>query len=169
MSFKIRLMRSDDLIAITAIQADAYSGHFLESADVIAQRFSVSPGTSWIAEWDGQVCAYLVGYWSVMGKISPLNAPFTLVDNANCLYLHDLALFKSVQGYGLAKLLINAAIEYALNEAAQAITLMSVQDSVRFWRKSGFVEFNKLDETQQNHLCTYLVDDEPAFYMVKYL
>jgi GNAT superfamily N-acetyltransferase len=167
MSFNIRLMQSDDLIAVTAIQADAYSGYFLESADVITQRFDSSPGTSWIAERDGQVCAYLIGYWSMIGKISPLNAPFTHIKGANCLYLHDLALFKSVQGFGLAKALINAATEYALNEAAQAIALMSVQDSVTFWRKYGFVEFPELDEAQRNNLRTYLAGNEPAFYMVK--
>lgn len=169
MSLTIRLMQPDDLIAVSAIQTDAYAGHFLESAEVIAQRFNLSPNTSWVAEREGRICAYLVGYWSIMGKISPLNAPFTFVEAANCLYLHDLALFKSAQGFGLAKGLINTATEYAQKNAAHAMVLMSVQNSVEFWRKSGFMEYTGLDEAQQKNLRTYLAGEESAYYMVRYL
>lgn len=168
MSFSIRLMQLDDLSSVVKIQSDAYAGHFLESADVIAQRFALSPSTSWVAERDGKVCAYLVGYWSKVGKISPLNAPFTLTGNADCLYLHDLALFNEVQGHGLAKLLIKAAIDYSREEDAIAIALMSVQNSAEFWRKAGFSEYTLLDHEQYKNLRTYVADNAPAIYMVKY-
>ena len=92
MIFKIRPMALNDLVAIELIQAEAYGSYFLESADVIAQRFHTSPATAWVAERDGQVCAYLVGYFSQVGKINPLNTPFIPPADANCLYLHDLAL-----------------------------------------------------------------------------
>ncbi len=169
MSFTIRLMQDADLAAVVKIQSDAYSGHFLESGEVIAQRFAISPLTSWVAERDGQVCAYLVGYWSKVGKISPLNAPFKLIDNADCLYLHDLALFNAVQGYGLAKLLIKAAIDCVIVNSVGAIALISVQNSVDFWCKAGFAEYDYLDEEQRTNLLTYVANGAPALYMVKYL
>ena len=169
MSFNIRLMTLNDLIAIEHIQAEAYAGYFLESADVIAQRFELSPTTAWVAEREGQVCAYLVGYWSSVGKINPLNAPFTLVENANCLYLHDLALLKIAQGFGVGKKLIRAATEHALGKSAQALALLSVQNSKEFWRGFGFSEFTDLEKTQHENLHTYLSGDDSAFYMVKEL
>jgi GNAT superfamily N-acetyltransferase len=162
-------MRADDLAAVMRIQEDAYSGHFLESAEVIAQRFALSSATSWVAERNEQVCAYLVCYWSKVGKVSPLNAPFELVEDADCLYLHDLALSKLAQGAGLSKLLISAAVDCAYSHSVRALALMSVQNSVNFWRKIGFSEFSELNEQQRHNLNTYVTGGEPAIYMVKQL
>ncbi|GGY70004.1 N-acetyltransferase [Cellvibrio zantedeschiae] len=169
MSFNIRPMLSSDLRTVEAIQAEAYAGHFLESAHIIAQRFDSSPTTSWVAERDGQVCAYLVAYWSKVGKISPLNAPFAPIEEMQCLYLHDLALLKIAQGFGLARLLINAATDHASNQSAYAIALLSVQSSKAFWQGLGFSEFAHLEESQQENLNTYLTGNNAAFYMLKHL
>jgi hypothetical protein len=49
MSFVVRSMGHEDLQCVETIQADAYAGYFLESAEVIAQRFNLSPLTAW--EW----------------------------------------------------------------------------------------------------------------------
>jgi predicted N-acetyltransferase YhbS len=171
MSFKIRPMIASDLNAIEVIQAEAYAGYFLESADVIAQRFTLSPTTAWVAECEGDVCAYLVGYWSMVGKINPLNAHFSHVEHANCLYLHDLALLKVAQGFGVGRMLIQVATAHALQNAAEAIALLSVQNSKAFWQGFGFCEFFDLDVQQQENLATYLdgiVDsNDAAFYMVQ--
>ncbi len=169
MSFNIRSMSLNDLIAVEHIQAEAYAGYFLESGDVIAQRFRLSPATAWVAEREGQVCAYLVGYWSKVGKINPLNAPFALVEEANCLYLHDLALLKMVQGFGVGKKLVNTAMKYALDESAHALALLSVQNSKEFWHGFGFAELTDLENIQQENLNTYLDGIVPVFYMVKQL
>jgi len=169
MSFNVRLMTLNDLIAIEHIQAEAYAGYFLESADVISQRFELSPTTAWVAEREGHVCAYLVCYWSRVGKINPLNAHFTLVENANCLYLHDLALLKIAKGFGVGKKLIHAALEHALSKSAQALALLSVQNSKEFWKGFGFSEFTNLEKMQHENLHTYLGGDDSAFYMVKEL
>jgi GNAT superfamily N-acetyltransferase len=169
MSFNIRPMSINDLAAIELIQSEAYAGYFLESAEVLAQRFTLSPATAWVAECEDEVFAYLVGYWSAVGKINPLNAPFGLVENADCLYLHDLALLKSAQGFGLGKKLIQSATEHASQNAARAMALLSVQNSKDFWQKFGFFEFAELDEQQQQNLKTYLDGTEEAFYMVKLL
>jgi len=168
MSFTIRAMTVNDLTAVEHIQSEAYADYFLEAADVIAQRFNLSPTTAWVAEREGQVCAYLVGYWSKIGKINPLNAPFSEVKNADCLYLHDLALLKNAQGGGVAKKLIHAATEFALSNLAQAMALLSVQNSKEFWQGFGFSEFLKLDSAQQNNVETYLDASDAAFYMVKH-
>ncbi len=169
MTFNIRPMALTDLMAIKLIQAEAYENYFLESADVIAQRFHASPSTAWVAERDGLVCAYLVGYLSKVGKINPLNAPFAPAVESDCLYLHDLALSKTAQGFGLAKQLIQVAIQYALHNLVTALALLSVQNSKTFWQNIGFVEFDNLEFGQRKHLETYLSDENSAFYMVKIL
>lgn len=169
MSILIRTMTIDDLAAVELVQADAYSGYFLESAEVIAQRFLLSPTTAWVAEQDGRVCAYLVAYWSNIGKVNPLNAPFSEVDNPSCLYLHDLALLTSAQGVGVAKRLVHAAVAYAEQHTVLALALLSVQNSKEFWQRFGFAEYSDLDENQQANLNTYLEAKDSAFYMIKQL
>lgn len=169
MSILTRAMTINDLAAVETIQADAYSGYFLESAEVIAQRFQLSPTTAWVAERDGNVCAYLVAYWSTIGKINPLNAPFNRIENPNCLYLHDLALLTSAQGFGVGKRLVSAAVTHAEQNAAQALALLSVQNSKEFWQAFGFTEYLELDVNQQANLNTYLEAEDLAFYMTKKL
>lgn len=169
MSTFIRNMLAQDLIAVERVQADVYSGSYLESSEAIAQRFNVSPETAWVAELHGDVCAYLVCYWSRVGKINPLNAQFQRSDDANCLYLHDLALLNSVQGFGIAKLLINVAEECAKDRAVSAMALISVQNSKQFWEKFGFRQIINLDAEQSKNICSYCVETAEAYYMVKYL
>lgn len=169
MSIVIRAMTINDLAAVETIQAGAYSGYFLESAEVIEQRFQLSPTTAWVAEREGNVCAYLVAYWSNIGKINPLNAPFSRIENPNCLYLHDLALLASAQGFGVGRRLVHAALTYAQQNAAQALALLSVQNSKEFWQGFGFAEYADLDKNQQVNLNTYLDTKNSAFYMIKKL
>lgn len=168
LSFTIRSMTANDLTAVEAIQAEAYAGYFLESAEIIAQRFYASQATAWVAEYDGQVCAYLVAYWSSVGKVNPLDAAFVTADTIDCLYLHDLALFKWAQGRGMAKQMIDTATAFAMRHTAQAIALLSVQNSKKFWQGFGFAEFKDLEIKQRENLVTYLDNDtDVAFYMVK--
>ena len=169
MTFTIRPMALSDLVAIELIQTEAYGNYFLESADVIAQRFHASPVTAWVAERDGLVCAYLIAYLSQVGKINPLNAPFVPDKESDCLYLHDLALLKNAQGLGIAKQLIHVATQCALNSLVTALALLSVQNSKVFWQNIGFAEFEKLDLIQKKNLESYLLSEEGAFYMVKRL
>jgi len=169
MIFNIRPMASKDLVAIEHIQMEAYAGYFLESAEVIAQRFHANPATAWVAELNDQVCAYLVGYLSKVGKINPLNAPFTPHAGSNCLYLHDLALSKSARGFGVSEKLIYAATEHASKSFSSALALLSVQNSKEFWKRFGFVEFTDIEFSQQKNLNTYLNGSESAFYMIKKL
>lgn len=167
MSFSIRLMAQGDLTAIEDIQAEAYAGYFLESAEVIAQRFHISPSTAWVAEREGRVCAYLVGYCSLLGKINPLDAPFAPAENPDCLYLHDMAILKAAQGAGIAKALLLAAEQLAAAKQLDKMALLSVQDSKAFWSGLGFAESGDLDSAQQQNLNSYCDADEMAFYMVK--
>ncbi|RYY75567.1 MAG: GNAT family N-acetyltransferase [Gammaproteobacteria bacterium] len=169
MIFKIRPMHLSDLVAVESIQAEAYHDYFLESVQVIERRFRSSPATAWVAESENKVCAYLVGYMSKVGKINPLNEPFSPVEDSDCLYLHDLALLKSAQGYGLARQLIEAAIHYAINSFVSVVALLSVQNSKQFWQGLGFSESINLNEAERGNAKTYVTGNAEASYMVKRL
>jgi ribosomal protein S18 acetylase RimI-like enzyme len=163
----IRSMNEEDLESIVQIQAEAYSGYFLESSDVIATRFATNPPTSWIAEVDGKPAAYLVSYFSLLGKINPLNKNFVMVDQPDCLYIHDLAILPSAQGMGIARYLLNVAQKLALDNSCKNIALLSVQNTRLFWGRLGFCVVDNISSDQQKILKAYCDDEQEAFYMTK--
>lgn len=169
MSYLIRPMLASDLATVVTVQADAYAEHFLECHDVIAERFNLSPATAWVAEYAGEVRAYLVCYCSHIGKITPFNSHFAIASEPDCLYLHDLAIATSARGAGLARRLVAAAESFASQQALVAMGLIAVQGSSSFWGGFGFEKFAALDVEQQHNLCTYTNDGVTAVYMVKNL
>ena len=167
MNYIIRLMQVEDLPAVNRIQAEAYAGYFLESTEVIAERFTTNSTSAWIAECEGRVCAYLVACWSVLGKINTLDMPFDSIENTHCLYLHDLAVEFDAQGYGLGEALFCVAEKFAKSHKANALALVSVQNSKKLWQLFGFTEFKELCCEQQKNVNTYSSENAVATYMTK--
>lgn len=165
-SFICRAMQARDLIAVIRIQAEAYVDEILETDEVIHARFAQAPDTSWVVERAGEVCGYLVGYQSAVGEVSPWGSEFAHKPEASALYLHDLAISKSAAGCGLGPMLVNHAFMQARQSELSTVALVSVQNSLSFWRKLGFNEFTQLDEIQQNNLASY---SGPAVYMTREL
>lgn len=165
--FICRAMRLCDLAAVIRIQAEAYIDEILETDDVIHARFAQTPDTSWVVERNGDVCGYLVGYQSTLGEVTPLGFEFSHKQQANTLYLHDLAISQSGKGFGLGSLIINHALADARKRQLEHAALVSVQNSTVFWEKLGFVvNCAKLSQAQQQNLETYA---GPAFYMARRL
>lgn len=164
--FICRAMQLRDLEVVIRIQAEAYIDEILETDEVIYTRFAQTPDTSWVAERNGEVCGYLVGYQSVLGEVSPWGSEFMHKPQSTALYLHDLAISKSATGCGLGPLLVNHALMEARQRELPAAALVAVQNSKSFWQKLGFNEFVQLDEIQQLNLASY---SGPAIYMTREL
>jgi len=169
MNINIRTMQPSDLAKVVTIQAEAYENHFLESADVIAQRFKLSPQTAWVAELDNEVSAYLVAYCYKLGKVNPFNATFVQVEDPDCLYLHDLALLQMARGTGIATRLIQMAVDFAQYHSLSFVALVSVQSSKEFWQKQGFTEYSVLTTTQHKALNGYGSNGDEVFYLYRML
>jgi ribosomal protein S18 acetylase RimI-like enzyme len=164
--FICRAMQLCDITDVIRIQAEAYIDEILETDDVIRTRFAQTPDTSWVVERAGEVCGYLVGYQSALGEVSPWGGEFAHKPESTALYLHDLAISKSVAGCGLGPMLVNHALMEARQRKLRAAALVSVQNSKSFWRKLGFIECDQLDEIQQRNLASY---SGPAIYMTREL
>ena len=161
--FQIRAMQHRDIEAVMQIQAACYVIHAIEPQSTFTDRLQTSPETAWVVEDSEGVCAYLVGYYSTIGNVTPLGGHFkpTL---SNCLYLHDLAILPRVAGQRLGVTLVNAALSQQPFHIQYAV-LVSIQNSRSFWQKIGF-EIHPLDAHQTKNLQSY---PQPAFYMLKHL
>lgn len=151
----LRTMRADDLDAVLAIQLACYGAGFVESGELIARRLDAAPQTGWVAEHEGSVRAYLAGYPSVAGKLTPLHGDFEVAMAADALYLHDLAVHPDASGLGLGPRLVRHAWAHAAQAGWRHSTLVSVQSSVGFWERQGYVPAEPAGLAQQARLATY--------------
>lgn len=164
--FQIRAMQAADLPAIMEIQAACYAADVLESEQVIHARFNACPDLSWVAEDELGVCAYLFAYRSKKGNVTPLDAVFRHHPQADCLYLHDLAVNPRANGRGIGPALIRHNNQQGQKMQLRYSALVSVQDSEQFWQRHGYVAQDELPPSQQAHLESYQI---PAIYMLREL
>lgn len=147
-------MQLADLPAVARIQALAYPAGFIEDDATLRERLLAHPDTAWVACAAGQAAAYLVAYRSVLGKITPLAAPFAPSAQANCLYLHDLAVHPAYSGQGLGPRLVRHALQVGARGMAWS-ALVSVQASQPFWQALGYQNHPLTGAAQRQNLATY--------------
>ncbi len=166
MAVKLRPMAAGDIGAICEIQQQAYVPGMVEAEDVLQGRLANCADTCWIAEDEYGVCAYVFAYRSLRGRISPLAYEFTHLQGADSLYLHDLAVSQRVGGQGVGALLVRWALQQAKDSSLRYSCLVSVQDSLVFWRRLGYQEQPDCNAEQQASLDSYA---GPAWYMLRVL
>lgn len=163
---KFRLMTQADVAQVLDIQAQCYPARLLEDEATIRARLDSAPDSAWVAEQKNRACAYLVGYRSVVGNITPLDSPFDIPAQTDSLYLHDLAVGKSAQGLGLGPQLVDMACGKARAEGLKYSALVSVQDSLNFWKRLGYEVMEELGVNQTANLHSY---GHASLYMVRSL
>lgn len=162
----VRGMRAADLDAVLAVQLACYGAGFVEDGALIARRLAAAPYTGWVVEHEGGVRAYLAGYPSVVGKLTPLHGEFEMAQQPDSLYLHDLAVHPGASGLGLGPLLVRHAWAHALQAGWRQSTLVSVQSSVGFWERQGYAAALPDGPQQQARLATYPGE---SVYMIRRL
>lgn len=152
----VRLMRPEDLQAIAEIQAQCYPPEMNEPPGLLAARLAACPDTAWVAvDATDRPGAYLVAYRTLLGKVSSLGAAFEHHAQPDGLYLHDLAIGRALRGQGVAQTLMSHAREQASRWALAGLALVSVNDTVAFWRGQGF-EVAHVSPEGQAALDTYV-------------
>lgn len=164
--WRLRPMRAQDLPAVLAIQREAYQAELHEDAAAFRQRLHSAPALARVAEDAEGVCAYLFGYRSRLGQVTPLDGEFAEAHDPDCLYLHDLAVARRAAGRGLGPALVAELLASGRASRLRHSALVAVQESQAFWRRLGYRPASRLDARQQAHLDSYGV---PALYMVQAL
>ena len=136
---------------ILKIQAEAYSDIEPESLEVLQSKWRQSPDCCFVyleeKEQEGQngqegknILGYLLAHaWH---SETPPKLYQTLPEDSHgsILFLHDLALSKRAAGRGVGSQIVKHLLATGTKSGFQNALLVSVQDSVLFWQKHGFVE-----------------------------
>ena len=165
-AFVLRSMHPADVPAVLDIQAQCYRPETIESEATVRRRLACAPDAAWVAERKDGVCAYLVGYRSLLGEVTPLGGDFEPIADGDCLYLHDLAVARCAAGSGTARALVERAWAQASSEGLLFSALVSVQGSCDFWKKRGYTVVDQPSAEQQSRLDSY---PGRSYYMVRQL
>jgi GNAT superfamily N-acetyltransferase len=133
-------IRPEDWPYILRIQSEAYSAIEPESPSVMQSKWLCSPRTCLVFR-DGQQkpLAYLLSHpWS-QEKPPSLGQEIPRDLTSDQLYLHDLAVSSAARGTGAASRLVQHLLDLARSENYRQVRLISIQASLPFWQKQGFV------------------------------
>lgn len=162
--FHIRLMQISDLSAVVRLQDHCYADEFYESPQVVAKRLMLYPQSCWLACYQDKIWGYLFSYPSRLGQVNPLGAEFGQYEQANCLYLHDMAVSPDARGQGVATALLQQALSYASTLGLPFAALVAVQNSAAFWQQQQFDIVDALSEAASMALTSYGAD---AIYLAR--
>ncbi|HUD53513.1 GNAT family N-acetyltransferase, partial [Parvibaculum sp.] len=111
----------------------------------------------------GELLGYAISHPSVMGKPAALNSLIgALPADADCLFLHDIALTEASRGLGLGRSLLDRLKTAARDAGLTRIALVSVNNSLGYWQAQGFRVF-EADVALTAKLASY---GEDAAYML---
>ncbi len=136
---RLRLMQAADLPAVLRIQREAYGDHYQESAAVLGRKLALAPGGCRLAERHGRTAAYVFAHpWRADGP-PPLHAPLAdLPGEADCVFVHDLAVSPHARSGGVAAGLLRDVAAWAAAQGTPRLTLVALADAAAYWTRHGF-------------------------------
>lgn len=133
-----RPAKNDDLADIVAIAADVHPD-LPERADVLEEKRALFPQGCFCLEDNGHVTGYALSHPWRLYEAPPLDRFLgVLPTDADCLYLHDVAVQVTARGKGAARAIIRKLDLVAQNAGLPALALTSVNHSRQLWETLGF-------------------------------
>ncbi len=131
-------MRAADVPAVMRL-ADVVHPTFFEGASVFHDRLALFPEGQWVLPGPGlELAGYAVSYPARLGAPPTLDTVLgALPEDADSLYIHDVALHPAFRGRRLAEPVIARLLRLAGGRPAM---LVSVYGTAPFWARFGFCE-----------------------------
>jgi ribosomal protein S18 acetylase RimI-like enzyme len=148
-----RPMSVSDLPAVAAI-ADVVHPDFPENPSVFAERLTLFPEGCLVLGLRTQIAAYMLSHPWRWAEPPPLNAALgRLPERPTTYYIHDIAILPHGQRRGHAGLALQSAVKDAERLGLPHLSLVSVNETMQFWKRHGFEERN--DALRPNKLESY--------------
>ena len=133
---------------------------FPEDPSVIAERLALFPEGCFVLRDPSGIVGYAVSHPWMFGHPPKLDSHLLrLPDCPDTLFVHDMALLRSVRGGGNGTAGVHRLIALAKRYEFGTLSLVSVSGSARFWQRHGFVIVN--DPALRTYLLSY--GDEARF------
>jgi GNAT superfamily N-acetyltransferase len=130
----------DDIGAMLRIEAVCHP-LFPERAEIHAEKIGLFGAGCRVLAQEGVVCGYGLSYPYRLGVVPPLDRFMgSLRADADCLFIHDVALLPQARGQGAAGTFVGDAADLAWGLGLAHLALVSVYGTTRVWARYGFVE-----------------------------
>ncbi|HAE49831.1 MAG TPA: GNAT family N-acetyltransferase [Tistrella mobilis] len=133
-----RPLTAADLDRVNEI-ADAVHLDFPERAEVPAERLRLFPAGCFAAIADDRMVGYAVTHPWIDGRPPALDSLLGAIPgDADCLYIHDVALLPAARGRGLARQLVGMLDRLARDHGLPRLALTAVGGPAPGWAAMGF-------------------------------
>ncbi|MDR1182132.1 MAG: GNAT family N-acetyltransferase, partial [Bacteroidales bacterium] len=129
------------------IQKICFQEIYRESVFVYDTLVKVFPDGAWGAFYNDKMIGYLFFHPYKNKTVKPLDSGLVLTGEENCMYLHEIAILPQYRARGVPGRLINEFDNVSARYRMNYQSLVSVQDSMGFWKKKGFEVIRKIDES----------------------
>jgi GNAT superfamily N-acetyltransferase len=133
-----RPMRAGDLPDVERISAIVHP-RYPEREEVPAERLRLFPVGCLIASADGATIGYAITHPGLAGCPPALDTLLGMLpDDADCLYIHDVALLPGARGLRLGAAVTAILADIARRHGFAQLALTAVNNSTAFWARQGF-------------------------------
>ena len=159
-----RTMHERDLPAVVAIAGQVHPD-YPESPAVFAERLQLfAAGCRVVVDERDHAHGYAITHPAMLGQAPALNSLLhALPPQADCLYLHDVALTEATRQYGLGGKLVELMRRHAVTMQFGHAALVAVNGSAGYWRRRGFADYLQADAALLKKIASY---DSDARYLV---
>ena len=160
-----RPMTPADIDGVVAVARLSFPDHF-EARECFAERQALAAeGCFVLSDEAGSVRGYLMAYPWRRNSAPPLDSLIGAIpEEADVVYLHDLALHPETRGGGYTRLIVERLAEQAKAAGWREIALVAVNEATAFWERNGFGVQNPPGMVEK--LASYGAD---ARYMIRAL
>lgn len=155
-------MTAEDLQAVNAMAGRVHV-NFPEDEAIFAERLRLYPSGCFALHHDTSRVGYIISHpWHLL-KPPGLNELLNEIPlPASTYYIHDIALLPEARNSRAASVVVEALATHAASKNLPSMSLVAVDDSVRFWERNRFkvVTEPSLEEKLRSY-------DDDARFMVR--
>lgn len=142
MPFKIIPMTPAHIEEAVRVQAQAFPEDLRESPEVFEDRMARYGQYFRVAFMGDRMVGYMISFPWKLGDAPVNNEKFPAeLPEADCFYIHDIAILPDARGAGISRALLQDAYETAHALGYDAVSLVAVGQSGSFWDKAGYVPY----------------------------
>jgi predicted N-acetyltransferase YhbS len=142
-----REIQPSDWVGIDKVQHACFPPSAIENMESLRSIVDAAPQFCSVAMVNGEVVGYLLSHPWMADDLPVLNEPLRKCPGCpDTLFIHDMAILPSARGDGLASGMVRGLLDRACEMGLRGAALISVQGTVEFWARFGFVERPDLTE-----------------------
>lgn len=135
---------------------------FHERPEIFVERLALFSAGSLVAQGAGEPVGYAVAHPWLLGRPPALDSLLGAIPpDADCLYLHDVAILPEARGQRLTGRLVACLRQLAAEQGLRRLALTSVNATASMWSRYGFAAVEP-DAALAAKLATY---GDDATYM----